>query len=713
MKVGVIAFVLLIAAVAAPARAEHLRNKNKAGLGETIVLPLTKKPLQDLTKVNAIYSLTKPVVNMCAQGKDSKKILHFRTDAKPKEAFHVQAVVYDKLTGEPASGSSMTVDPSAPFEVDGGVMDVTLNAYPAAVIAGDSDYMVKLQIVDPDPITLLSNTTQRRSHKYAYTRMQQLLDNHYFTRVKVKNCDPKRTTRQIAGMAVKAVMIEDGTGAYLKLKDIQHAFKMHVEKLTNYSIPKEHIVDFEVLAGDRRGRSEMHFKVLYTTKELAHQAVEAVADNTGKYIKLFNKALHRTLKTLGVKPQEDNIKRLFVSDDMMAFERPIPSTVCCQAKIPRCLACAAGLSISEFCAAKPTTDGCSYPESEYTNQTHKTFQVEVRVSLRVPQYQLKFLHDLKLKGQIPSLMRSIQKTFPLTTVRDFFVRGIEVQQPEIVAELSAPTLSVARRVAEAMNEAQMSQTSMMQHLLSDAVGRANLANVEARVVFVRARVLGFDAPKIQKPKTIEPCHGHSCPGDDGPAADHWWLGKKAAKKRGEATGATGGETGATGSATGAPNSERCCKDMTATCQACLKGESVVDFCARLTTKLPGCKNNGEDKKMCCSATNAECLSCKEGKSIEEFCKGKPEATGCDDVLDKVCCQTEHVKCKACNANTGVKEYCLKQPKTMGCGLVIKPKVCCQAMTATCMACQQKSTVRDVCIKMPKLDGCGVAKTPSV
>ena len=50
MKVGVIAFVLLLAAVAAPARAEHLRNKNKAGLGETIVLPLTKKPLQDLTK---------------------------------------------------------------------------------------------------------------------------------------------------------------------------------------------------------------------------------------------------------------------------------------------------------------------------------------------------------------------------------------------------------------------------------------------------------------------------------------------------------------------------------------------------------------------------------------------------------------------------------------------------------------------------------------
>ena len=28
-------------------------------------------------------------------------------------------------------------------------MDVTLNAYPAAVIAGDSDYMVKLQIVNP------------------------------------------------------------------------------------------------------------------------------------------------------------------------------------------------------------------------------------------------------------------------------------------------------------------------------------------------------------------------------------------------------------------------------------------------------------------------------------------------------------------------------------------------------------------------------------
>ncbi len=699
MKVFNVSTIVILAFLAITiTNAEHLRNKNKINNQNTIVLPLSAKPTSDLTKVNAFNSIGKSVLNMCAQGKDSKKILHFRSDAVPEEEFHIQAVVYDKLTGEPASGSSMTVDPSAPFVVDGGVMDVTLNAYPAAVLAGDSDYMVKLQIVDPDPVTLLSNTTARRSHKYAYTRMQQLLDNHYFTRVKVKNCDPKKTTRQIAGMAVKALMIEDGTGAYLKLKDVQQAFKMHLERVTNYSIPKEHVVDFEVIGGDRRGRSELHFKVLYTTKELSHQATLAVADNTGKYIKLLNKALHYTLKTLGVKPQEDNIKRIFVSEDMMAFERPIPSTVCCQAKTPRCLACAAGLSIGDFCAAKPTTDGCSYPESEYTNQTHKTFQVEVRVSLRVPQYQLKFLNDLKLKGQIPSLMRSIQKTFPLTTVKDFFVRGIEVEQPEIVAELSSPTLSVARRMAEAMNEAQMSQTSMMQHLLSDAIGRAKLAHVEARVVFVRARVLGFDMPKIQNPVKTEPCHGHSCPGDvEGPAADHWWLGKKESKKRGEATGSATGITGGKGA---------CCTAMTATCQACLKGETVVDFCARLTTKLPGCVSEKEEKALCCSANNAECLACKEGKSIEAFCKGKPEATGCDDVLDKVCCQSEHVKCKACNANTGVKDYCRKQPKTEGCALMFKDKVCCKAMTASCMACQKKSTVRDICIKMPKLDGCG-------
>ena len=82
----------------------------------------------------------------------------------------------------------------------------------------------------------------------------------------------------------------------------------------------------------------------------------------------------------------------------------------------------------------------------------------------------------------------------------------------------------------------------------------------------------------------------------------------------------------------------------------------------------------EEKALCCSANNAECLACKEGKSIEAFCKGKPEATGCDDVLDKVCCQSEHVKCKACNANTGVKDYCRKQPKTEGCALMFKDKV---------------------------------------
>eukprot|EP00943_MAST-04B_sp_MAST-4B-sp1_P008687 g8687.t1 len=223
-------------------------------------------------------------------------------------------------------------------------------------------------------------------------------------------------------------------------------------------------------------------------------------------------------------------------------------------------------------------------------------------------------------------------------------------------------------MAEAMNEAQMSQTSMMQHLLSDAIGRAKLAHVEARVVFIRARVLGFDMPKIQKPVQREPCHGHSCPGDvDGPKADHWWLGKKEAKKRGEATGSATGVTGATG----ARNSEMCCKAMTATCQACLKGESVVDFCARLTTKLPGCASEKEEKTLCCEAINAECLSCKEGKTIEAFCKSKPEANGCEDVIDKVCCQSEHVKCKACNSNTNVKEYCLQQPKTEGCALVLK------------------------------------------
>ena len=91
----------------------------------------------------------------------------------------------------------------------------------------------------------------------------------------------------------------------------------------------------------------------------------------------------------------------------------------------------------------------------------------------------------------------------------------------------------------------------------------------------------------------------------------------------------------------------------------------------MTTKLPGCASEKEEKALCCEAINAECLSCKEGKTIEAFCKSKPEANGCEDVIDKVCCQSEHVKCKACNANTNVKEYCLQQPKTEGCALVMK------------------------------------------
>ena len=66
--------------------------------------------------------------------------------------------------------------------------------YSAAVIAGDSD-MVKLQIVDPDPIIL--PPYHAAVPQIRYTRMQQLLDNHYFTRVKVKNCDPQPIDRSL------------------------------------------------------------------------------------------------------------------------------------------------------------------------------------------------------------------------------------------------------------------------------------------------------------------------------------------------------------------------------------------------------------------------------------------------------------------------------------------------------------------------------------
>ena len=64
-------------------------NKNIKTFLKTIVLPLSAKPTSDLTKVNAFNSIGKSVLNMCAQGKDSKKILHFRSDAVPEEEFHI------------------------------------------------------------------------------------------------------------------------------------------------------------------------------------------------------------------------------------------------------------------------------------------------------------------------------------------------------------------------------------------------------------------------------------------------------------------------------------------------------------------------------------------------------------------------------------------------------------------------------------------------
>eukprot|EP00505_MAST-04D_sp_SCG-Rhode-Island_P006243 Stramenopile-MAST_4_protein_6243 len=249
-----LSLLVVLGVFSAVADGAGLRNK------DTVVIPM------QITPSSLAVDLVKPqLVTMCATGEKSTHTIKYRASEMPKEKFMVQAVVFDKLTGEPASGASMEIDPVGPFEVTDGVMDVTVTAHPAAVIGGTSDYMVKLQIVDPSP-TMMMNHTIASEYGYSYTRMQQLLDHHFFTPLKVMNCDPAAALGEskIAGVVIKALMTADGTEAYLKLHDIKYAFKEHLERFSNYSMPKENVVDFEVLRGDRKGRAELHMKVLYT-----------------------------------------------------------------------------------------------------------------------------------------------------------------------------------------------------------------------------------------------------------------------------------------------------------------------------------------------------------------------------------------------------------------------------------------------------------------
>lgn len=586
-------------------------NTNGSGL---------RVPLRSSVNPFAVDVVNPRTIMMCASGENSKKVISFRTTEEPSESFKVQAVVFDKLTGEPASGASMVVDPAGPFEVTGNRMPVTIEAFPAAVIGGTSDYMVKLQIVDPDPVSMINNETKRAEYGLSYTRMQQMLDHHFFVRIKVVNCNPAASIgmRQIAGLSIKALMIADGTEAYLKLHDLKYAFKENLERLTNHSIPKENVADFEVLHGDRRGRAELHFKVFFQSSDQAHQVALAIADNQGRYLKILNKCLHATLLALGVQPNENTIKQLVVSEDVLAFDRPMPKKHCCKALTPRCRACAAGMSVKEYCEAKPTEVGCSEPGSDFANQTHSKFPVVVRVQLKVPVSNMKMLNNLKLQASIPTIARAVLQAYPGTHVNDFKVVGLEIEQPEIIIQISAPTAVVAARMSESINSAEKMLSRSMQHLISDAIGRANLRDMDIRIVKISAGAVDF--PRKKPVPLPSPCHGHSCPQEakepaaTGSATTHWWLAK------------TGGVE---------VLNHKCCTEMTATCQACVDGTTVEKYCEKLKVKLPGCPNGPNEKPVCCDAQNAECLSCKKGMSVQEYCSKNPETENCDDILNKV------------------------------------------------------------------------------
>merc|ERR1711871_83680 len=263
--------------------------------------------------------------------------------------------------------------------------------------------------------------------------------------------------------------------------------------------------------------------------------------------------------------------------------------------------------------------GCSSPGSDFANQSHSKFPVVVRVQLKVPVRNMKMGNNLKLQASIPTIARSVTQAYPGTNVNDFKVVGLEIEQPEIIIQISAPTAVVAARMSESINSAEKMLSRSMQHLISDAIGRANLRDMDVRIVKISAGAIDF--PRKKPVSLPSPCHGHSCPQEakepaaaTGSATTHWWLAK------------TGGVE---------VLNHKCCTEMTASCQACVDGTTVEKYCEKLKVKLPGCPNGPNEKPECCDAQNAECLSCKKGLSVQEYCSKNPETENCDDILDKV------------------------------------------------------------------------------
>jgi len=210
----------------------------------------------------------------------------------------------------------------------------------------------------------------------------------------------------------------------------------------------------------------------------------------------------------------------------------------------------------------------------------------------------------------------------------------------------------------------------------------------------------------------------------------------------------------------------CCRALISSCQACQKGMTEAQFCAKRPT-YTGCsaggagsggKGGGKGGKtggtggktggsggktggsggktggsggktggsggrgrrraqnICCLAMTASCLSCSAGMTQTAYCAINPNTAGCGNVVAPApvnppsgggigCCRAMTASCLSCAAGMTQTAYCAANPTTAGCG----QQACCTANTASCMSCSAGMTEAAFCA-MPKnlqIVGCGM------
>ena len=177
----------------------------------------------------------------------------------------------------------------------------------------------------------------------------------------------------------------------------------------------------------------------------------------------------------------------------------------------------------------------------------------------------------------------------------------------------------------------------------------------------------------------------------------------------------------------------CCRENTATCQACLDDKSVRKFCKKDKNRdVPGCPFAG-----CCRVFDAACLACEDDKSVRKFCKKDKnrDIPGCEKFHDgftpRPCCLSGHcnektckglsyeeggrpdysAKCISCDLGISEEEFCKKEelkpdgldPSVSGCKKY--GNNCCQAIEAKCESCKQGLSEKEYCEKNPSTSGC--------